>query len=485
MHKTGTISKLIIDNLGFSPTEDQKVAAHHLEAFTSSKKSNPVYMLKGYAGTGKTSIISAYVATLSKIDMLFVLLAPTGRAAKVLSHYTGFHAHTIHRYIYMFLTNKEGITNITLSPNKLYNTVFIIDEASMISDATQANNSVFDKNSLLDDVISFVFSQKGNRLMLVGDTAQLPPVGLTISPALSIDNLKSSYSITSYDYEMKQVMRQTLDSSILTSATNIRNKINIENKSGPYFIIKNNKKDVEIINDAQVFEELLLESFTDSENDNGIVVCRSNKQANNYNQQIRNRILMRESELEAGDLLMVVKNNYYWLDTDSKAGFIANGDIIKITRFKGVEELHGFRFADVDIQLVDYADEKQINVILLLDTINTNLPGLSEKDNLRFFSKFEESYMNYSNRRTRINKIKADPFYNALHVKFSYAMTCHKTQGGQWRNVFVDKGFVKDEDINTEYLRWLYTATTRATTKLNLVGFSDDCFYNEELDSNE
>ncbi len=469
------ISEVIKENLDFIPTNDQYNVCRHLGAFTLSKKENPVYILKGYAGTGKTSMISAYVNTLQQLNTIFVLLAPTGRAAKVLAQYTKHHAHTVHRYIYVFMTNKDGITNIVLSRNKLRNCVFIIDEASMIGENSQTNN-VFSRNNLLDDIMKFVFSQKGNKLILVGDTAQLPPVGIALSPALDQEYLRNTYSITSFEFEMKEVMRQTFDSGILTSATTLRKKIEKNETSLPFFTIDDQSNDVTKIEDAAAFGDLLMESFTDSSMDNGIIVCRSNKQANMYNNQIRSHILQRESEIEAGDLLMVVKNNYFWLDKDSKAGFIANGDIIKIIRYKKTEELYGFRFADVDIEFVDYPNEEQLNVKILLDTITTNAPGLLDQDNKLLFNSVEEEYMNYSNRRTRMAKIKANPYFNALHVKFSYAMTCHKTQGGQWKNVFVDKGYIKDDIADIEYLRWLYTATTRATRNLFLIGFSDEYF---------
>ncbi len=467
----------ILSNLNFNPTQNQESVAIHLDAFSKSEKDNPTYILKGYAGTGKTSMISAYVDTLVQLGTKFVLLAPTGRAAKVLTHYTGYKAHTAHRYIYIYMTNKDGVTNIVLAPNKLENTVFIVDEASMISDTAQANNPVFGNSSLLDDLVRFIFSKKGNKLMLVGDTAQLPPVGINLSPALDIDNIKRAYSVTAFDYEMTEVMRQSMDSGILSSATLIREKI-VDNNAKPPFFRINASNDVKIVSDAHEFGELLMESFTDRDTDNGIIICRSNKQANRYNHQIRSRILRRENELEAGDLMMVVKNNYFWLEKDSKAGFIANGDIVKIIRYKETEELYGFRFADVDIQLVDYPDEKELNVKLLLDTIDSNSPGLPDEENKALFSNVEDSYMEYSNRRTRLNKIKTNPYYNALHVKFSYAMTCHKTQGGQWKNVFVDKGFVPEERLDIEYLRWLYTATTRATENLFLIGFTDEYFEN-------
>ncbi len=472
----GYISRSIINNLSFKPTTDQITVSTHLEAFTLSKKINPVYILKGYAGTGKTSMLSAYVNTLKESSIKFTLLAPTGRAAKVLAQYTKYPAHTIHRSIYQFLTNKEGATNIALAYNKLKNSIFIIDEASMIGDNSQINNSIFNRSSLLDDVMQYVFSQSGNKLILVGDTAQLPPVGTSISPALDINNLNNSYTITSFGFEMKEVMRQSLDSSILTSATTLRTKIKNNDTSRPFFDINRNSNDVTIIKDAGTFEELLTEAFTVNSMENGIIICRSNKQANIYNNEIRNRILMRETEIDAGDLMMVVKNNYHWLHKDSKAGFIANGDIIKIVRYKKTDEIYGFRFADVDIQLLDYPEEKEINLKLLLETITSNSSGLSEKNNQILFENIEQDYMEYPVRRTRINKIKANPYFNALHVKFSYAMTCHKTQGGQWPIVFVDKGFIKDNIIDSEYLRWLYTATTRATKNLYLIGFEDEYF---------
>ncbi|MBL6944905.1 MAG: AAA family ATPase, partial [Bacteroidales bacterium] len=323
------LSESVINNLSFTPTADQLTVSRHLGAFTLSTKVNPVYVLKGYAGTGKTSMLSAYVNTLKQEGIKFLLLAPTGRAAKVLAQYTGYQAHTIHRSIYQFLTNKDGITNIVLNHNNLRNSVFIIDEASMIGDNSQVNSSFFNRTSLLDDIIQFVFSQQGNKLILVGDTAQLPPVGTVLSPALDIGILNNSYTLTLFDFEMKEVMRQSLDSGILTSATILRTKIFDESSSPPFFKINHNSNDVTIIDDASVFEELLIDTFSGNSMEQGIIICRSNKQANMYNNQIRSRILMLETEVEAGDLLMVVKNNYYWLDKDSDAGFIANGDIIR------------------------------------------------------------------------------------------------------------------------------------------------------------
>ncbi|MFK5856010.1 MAG: AAA family ATPase [Bacteroidota bacterium] len=471
-----SINKSVISNLPFKPTSDQKTVSVHLGAFTLSKKNNPVYILKGYAGTGKTSMLSAYVKTLVQSNIKFMLLAPTGRAAKVLAQYTGHKAHTIHRSIYQFMTNKEGITNIALTHNRMKNAVFIIDESSMIGDNNSMNNSIFNKSSLLDDVMQYVFSQRGNKLIMVGDTAQLPPVGTTLSPAVDINVLNNSYSITSFEFEMKEVMRQALDSGILTSATTLRSKIKESNTLVPFFNVDSSSNDITIIEDAGTFEELLIESFTTGSMENGIIICRSNKQANNYNNEIRNRILMRETEIDAGDLMMVVKNNYYWLDKDSEVGFIANGDILRIVRFKKIEEVYGFRFADVDVQMLDYPDEKELNVKLLLDTITTNSPGLPEEDSRRLFENVEQDYLDFPIRRTRLNKIKANPYFSALHVKFSYAMTCHKTQGGQWPNVFVDKGYIKDNIIDVDYLRWLYTATTRATKNLYLIGFGEEFF---------
>jgi exodeoxyribonuclease-5 len=470
------IYRQIIRHFPHAPTSDQQSAIRHISAFHESSKPNPVYILKGFAGTGKTSLVSAYVKMMAANSKNFVLLAPTGRAAKVLSGYTGKNAHTIHRYIYQITTSGEGFYKISLAHNRWKNTVFIIDEASMISDSRQSDGALFGGRDLFEDLVSYVFSSENNKMILVGDTAQLPPVGLDASPALDLPYIKSSFHVTAYEFEMKEVMRQELDSGILATATRLRQMISEQETISKLFFKEDFKKDIEVIDDGYTFEELLHETFDSSDLERGIIVCRTNKRANLFNQQVRNNILARESEIEGGDVMMVVKNNYYWLDKGSKAGFIANGDIIKIMRVRKVEEMYGFRFADADILLVDYPEEKEFSVKLLLSTVYSEGPGLPENDRNTLFRNIEEDYRDIADRNKRMAEIMKNPWYNALHVKFAYAMTCHKTQGGQWPNVFVDQGYLTDEMINKEYLRWLYTAVTRATGKLYLVNFNPSFF---------
>jgi exodeoxyribonuclease-5 len=470
------VQKALQSHFDYHPTEDQHKAIGHLSAFELSKKPSPLYILKGYAGTGKTSLISAYVNYLASSKKQFVLLAPTGRAAKVLSHYTGFQASTIHRRIYQIFTTKEGLQKMLLAPNTSKNTVFLIDEASMINDESRQSESFFPARSLLDDLMTYVFSNTANKMVLVGDTAQLPPVGLQLSPALEIEYIRSAFSVTAFDFEMTEVMRQSEDSGILYSATLLREKITAQNSTLPFFRISRFKSDIVRISDGYEFEELLQQTFINSEAEDAVLVCRSNKRANLFNQQIREHILQRESILEGGDALMVVKNNYYWLDAESKAGFIANGDLLTVLRVTKTEEMYGFQFADADIQLLDYPEEKALSVKLLLSTLKAEGPGLSREDGNLLFSRIEEDYFDIPSKSGRMNKMRKNPYLNALHVKFGYALTCHKTQGGQWPLVIVDQGYLSDEMINTEYLRWLYTALTRSTAKLYLINFNEQFF---------
>ncbi|MBN2615638.1 MAG: AAA family ATPase [Bacteroidales bacterium] len=459
----------------YDPTEDQKKAMEHLAAFGISEKPNPLYLLKGYAGTGKTSLISAFVRNLLHKDRKFVLLAPTGRAAKVLSQYTGFKAYTIHRWIYTSVMQADGRRKMVLSNNRMQNTVFVVDEASMINDAV-SEYGLFDGKGLLDDLLQFVFQGSGNKLLLVGDTAQLPPVGLDISPALDIDYLKSAYSLTAFSFEMKEVMRQSLDSGILKSATFLREKINNQRVELPYFRATNFLADVQKVEDAYELEDLMFQSFSGKRTGEGIVITRSNKGANLFNKQIRNFIQQKESELEAGDQLMVVKNNYFWLDAKSRAGFIANGDIAEVVRVNYVEDVYGFRFADAEIVLLDYPEEKELTVKLILDVLDYPGPSLGEQEHRSLFEQIEADYQDIPSRRKRLAALQKDPYFNALQVKYAYAMTCHKTQGGQWPVVFVEQGYFTEEQSNIEYLRWLYTALTRATERVYLLGFQQSFF---------
>ncbi len=468
--------KSIRSHFGYQPTSDQQKAMKHLAAFGISIKSNPMYLLKGYAGTGKTSLISAFVNLLHETGRKFVLMAPTGRAAKVLAQYTGFTSYTIHRRIYRSAIDKDDKRKLTLSQNKMNNTVFIVDEASMISDYSLDKNMMASTGSLLDDLMQFVFTGSGNKLLLVGDTAQLPPVGLNISPALDIEYLRGAFNLTAFSFEMREVMRQALDSGILKSATFLRRKIEEEVAEPPFFRLRDFNQDVRIVEDGYMLEDLMQTAFSGSEETNSIVVTRSNKSANTYNQQIRSRIQLRESVLEAGDKIMIVKNNYHWLSPDSKAGFIANGDLAQVVRVNQMEELYGFKFAEAEIRLPDYPEEKELTVKLLLDTLDAPGPDISGEEQHRLFDEVEQDYMAIPQRRKRLEAIKKDPYFNALHVKYAYAITCHKTQGGQWPVVFIDQGYINDEQLDKEYLRWLYTAFTRATQTVYLMNFNTEFF---------
>ena len=468
--------KSLTGKLPFEPTRDQKTAIGHIAAFDSSAKPQPVYILKGYAGTGKTSLLSAYVKTLLQLRKRFVLLAPTGRAAKVLAKYTGMKAFTIHRQIYQVITSGEGYNSVVPAPNPYENTVFIIDEASMINDSGQGGDGLFNARNLLDDLITYIFSGEGNKMMLVGDTAQLPPVGLDISPALDPLYIKNGFNVTAFSFEMREVKRQSLDSGILYSATLLREKIRNSQPDLPYFEEKGFRNDIIRIDNGYDLEELLEQTFSGKDIENGIVICRSNKRANLFNRQVRTRILQYENEIEGGDYLMVVKNNYFWLDENSEAGFIANGDLIRLVRIVKIEEMYGYRFADAEIELLDYPGEKEVSVKLLLSTLDSEGPGLPEDDRKQLFANIEEDYMDIPERKKRMARIAKNPWHNALHIKFAYAMTCHKTQGGQWPSVIIDQGYLAPEMINTEYQRWLYTALTRSTEKVYLINFSEEFF---------
>lgn len=468
------IKTLIHEQFAFQPTNDQQRAIEHLAAFHVSNKLHPVYILKGYAGTGKTSLVSAYVNVIRQLNGRFVLLAPTGRAAKVFSYYTGFQAHTIHRFIYQIFTSPDGRYRLTLTQNRFSNTVFLVDEASMINDGVQPDDALFSTRNLLEDLMHYVFQGESNKLILVGDTAQLPPVGLDISPALIIDYLKTIADTSAYAFEMKEVMRQSYDSGVLATATVLRENISKQRTDPPFLFTSNFKNDIITITDGYELEELLQQIFSANEPGSGIVVCRTNKRANLFNTQIRNRILQREFRLEGGDILMVVKNNYFWLDETSRAGFIANGDMIRIMRIVKVQELYGFTFAEAEIELLDYPEEKEYTVQLLLDTIDSPSAGLPEPERNRLFKEVEQDYQHIHQKRKRNEAIQQDPYFNAIHVKFAYAMTCHKTQGGQWPQVIVDQGYVNEKMLNVEYLRWLYTAITRSTDKIYLVNFKSE-----------
>ncbi len=467
-------SNVLLKFFPFETTPGQRTLLHKLSEFILGKNADQIFVIKGYAGTGKTTLVSSLVKAMPALNGKTLLLAPTGRAAKVLSNYTQKQALTIHKKIYIRRQTSEGGFAFHLQQNLHTDTIFIVDEASMISNSGGLIHGSFGSGSLLDDLITYVFSGTNCKLIFIGDTAQLPPVGLDVSPALDTAFLKASYSFQVDSFELTDVVRQTSDSGILTNATALRNQIKAALKTQPHFDLSNFKDVVRI--DGMELEDALNEAYNRYGAEDTMIVCRSNKRANIYNQQIRVRIRWQESELSAGDFMMVVKNNYSWLPDESKAGFIANGDIIEISRVGKIQEMHGYRFADVRMRLIDYPDEPELEVRLLLDTIMSESPALSQDDNKKLFESVMQDYSDVSDRRVRLEKVKKDPFFNALQVKFAYAVTCHKAQGGQWPCVFVEQGYLTDDMLNVEYLRWLYTALTRASEKLYVVNFNKEFF---------
>ncbi|MHC1706358.1 MAG: ATP-dependent RecD-like DNA helicase [Bacteroidales bacterium] len=470
------IESYFLHHFPYEPTSGQKQLISEIASFLLIRSFKPLFILKGYAGTGKTTIVSALVRILPRINRQSVLLAPTGRAAKVLSGYSGKKAFTIHKKIYRPQATADGYVHLTLMPNLHMNTLFIVDEASMVPDITQqTEGQFFSGRSLLEDLISFVFSNENNSLLLLGDSAQLPPVGTLESPALDVQFMKRNFQAEIRSFELTEVMRQAETSGILKNATALRIKISGNNIQLPVFDLSEHT-DIQRV-EPQDVEELFQNSFSRENLENTVVITRSNKRANLFNMGIRNRILYREEEIAAGDHMMVVKNNYFWLPAESSAGFIANGDIIEILRIKKRIEIYGFRFAEAMIRLIDYPEEKELEVLLLLDTLSSVSASLTAVEHNKLYQEVLADYMDIPSKRNRMEKVRNNQYYNALQVKFSYSLTCHKTQGGQWENVIVDQGYFTQEMLDTEYLRWLYTAVTRAYGKLYLLNFKDDFFH--------
>lgn len=460
------LRRLLEEAFGFTPTTGQRKVLEHMSAFLLSDKLNPLYLLRGYAGTGKTSLVSAIAKTLPAIGMHPVLLAPTGRAAKVLSAYTGLSASTIHRKIYFQTRRADGTMHIVRAPNKHRKAVFIVDEASMIPDCAPDSLSGI---NLLDDLMEYISEGQDCRLILIGDQAQLPPVGLNLSPALDLQYLQSRYQLTAASFELTEVMRQRLESGILSNATSLREKLVKRDFSLPLLHL-GQQKDVITLNGSDI-EDKMSEHFGRHDFSQAVVICRSNYAANRFNQAIRQRIIGLDGELSAGELLMVVKNNYFWLSESDQPGFIANGDIIEVMRVIRFEQLYDHHFAEAEVKLIDYPELPPFQVKLMLDTLTASGPSLSDETFRAFTLKVEEDYADEPSRTKRFAKLATNPFYNALMVKYAYALTCHKTQGGQWPVVFLEQGRRKDQSIDTEYLRWLYTALTRASQQVYLLGF--------------
>lgn len=463
------------ENLPYVPTEEQAGLVARLAEFLWDDNVPSVFVIKGYAGTGKTSLVGALVKTLEAFERACVLLAPTGRAAKVFASYAAHPAYTIHKKIYRQRAFTGDFTGFQLAHNAHKNTFFIVDEASMIANEA-AEGAHYGSGLLLDDLFDFVYSGAGCRLILLGDTAQLPPVGQVRSPALDEEYLRR-YGYPVYSCELTHVVRQVEESGVLFNATRLRNAMQ-ENPLPVPSIAWRRFPDVSLVGGDELIE-VLSSAYRRDGMDETIIVTRSNKRANIFNQGIRNRILYREEELTSGDLLLVARNNYFWSEKYEKLDFIANGDVARVVRVRRVCEMYGFRFADVVLYFPDYEEEMEAKVIL--DTLHSESPSLTAEENTRLFNAVMEDYADVPSKRERLKRLKNDPWFNALQVKYAYAVTCHKAQGGQWTNVFIDMGYIRPDMLGLDFYRWLYTAFTRTTGRLLLINVSPD--YIEEKPS--
>lgn len=465
--------KAVEGSFKYELTTDQKDTLRELSNFIFSQNKDELFLLKGYAGTGKTTLIGALVAKLWTVGKKSVMLAPTGRAAKVMSGFSNSKAYTIHKKIYFPKKQSNGGVSFTLGVNKHKDTLFIVDEASMISDRSLEAN-LFENDSLLADLIQFVYSGHRCKLMFVGDVAQLPPVKLNISPALDPSVLEVDYQKDVILSELSEVVRQTQQSGILVNATQIRTQLEKELYGDFRFQIDGFSDIVRLIEGNEI-QEAIEEAYREVGKEETAFIVRSNKRANLYNESIRSRILFLEHDLAVGDFMMVVKNNYFWLPTSSSVGFIANGDLIEVLEIRAIKELYGFKFAEVTVQMVDYPNQKPFDTILMLDTISSESPSLSYEDSNRLYQEVLKDYENEKSKYKKYLGVKNNEYFNALQVKFSYAITCHKSQGGQWKRIFIEQPYLPD-GVDKEYLRWLYTAITRAQDRLYLIGFKNEFF---------
>lgn len=466
------INQYLLDKIrtafSLEPTSQQSALMEKVANFIVDKDSDRIFLLKGYAGTGKTSVISSVIKVMDELQQPVVLLAPTGRAAKVLSIYSEKQAFTIHKKIYRQKSGADFNSDFNLNVNLHKSTLFVVDEASMI--ANSAPDSVFGSGCLLDDLIHYVYSGENCRLILIGDTAQLPPVGQLLSPALDKGMLEG-YGFSVDEFELTEVVRQASSSGILSNATFLRTLI-----ANEFYDDGLPKIDTESFPDVKKMPgdeliEALSSSYGKYGTDDVIVISRSNKRANVFNNGIRNSVLYREEELSSGDMLMVVKNNYFWSKDIKGFDFIANGDVAEVKRIRNKRELYGFRFAEVLLYFPDYDTEIEANI--LLDTLQSPSPTLTYDDSNRLFQAVQEDYMDIGNKRDRMLKMRQDPYLNALQVKFAYAVTCHKAQGGQWDDVYIDVGYITEEQTDIEFLRWLYTAFTRAKRNVYMINWRD------------
>jgi len=469
------LQNFIIDRIRaeipFEPNAEKDGLFTALGAFIISRDPRKAFILRGYAGTGKTSVMSAVIRALKKLNQPCILLAPTGRAAKVLSRYSGEQAYTIHKQIYR--QNQLGVEAFSLSDNLHKNTLFIIDEASMLS--ANRDNTTFGSGCLLDDLVRYVYNEKGCSLLLLGDDAQLPPVGSTKSPALDADYMANSYQLSVVSYQLTQVARQALDSGILSEATRIRESIEqvgVKSRISSQYLVNSNGRDIIRLNGEEVIESLE-NSWREVGAEETLIIARSNKMTNLYNGGVRARVLYKEEDLSNGDRIMVTKNNYFWAKEYEDLEFIANGDMFEIQRLTNRHELYGFQFATASLRSVDYNWE--IEALVWIDTLMTDSPEVNYTLQRELFSRIAEDYPEIRNKKELIKKIYDSPYFNALQIRFAYCVTCHKAQGGQWKHVYIDSGFTEEwvngltETEKREYLRWLYTAVTRATEKIYLL----------------
>lgn len=469
---------VLLENFGMEPTEEQSVLFSDLESFARDRKGNQLFLLKGFAGTGKTSVLGAFVKTLGHYKVKTMLMAPTGRAAKVFSSKSEKGTLTIHKLIYRRKSKTDFGSPISLMPNLQRKTLFIVDEASMIGDYSMQNDGNINSRNLLQDLFDYVYSSEGCKLILMGDDGQLPPVGSDHSPALNQDYLNNYYpELNIRSFNLNEVVRQAQDSEILRNATLLRNTNWVDY---PRFDIQQ-QTDLIRLSGMELQDELE-SSISKYGTEDTIVITRSNKNANKYNQQIRGRIMWFEEKLCGGDALMVVKNNYFWLGDESKVGFIANGEIIKVRRVLKVEELFGFEFAHLLVTFPDYEDLGDVELIIHTESLLVEAPNLPRDRIKALFYEIERDYIQITNKKKRYEAILNDPYFNALQVKYAYAVTCHKSQGGQWKHVYIDQGYISEEMMGPDYYRWLYTALTRGTEKVFLVNFSDEFFIGEPQD---
>ncbi len=460
-------AEILASKFPFQPTKDQYRFFNLTEQFVLSDDPRTTLVLKGYAGTGKTSLVGSLVKVLPSFGFKVMLLAPTGRAAKVLARYARKSAFTIHKIIYR-LKDKEapGAGFFQLKNNYSKNTIFIVDEASMISEGSLGSG-------VLSDLIKYVFQGNGNKLMLIGDNAQLPPVGQSDSLALSESHLQQKYGLSVLSVELNEVMRQSMDSGILKNANSLRQEMK---NSTPEVKFTLKLEGIFKMNGDRL-EEGLRYAYDKYGMGETIVICRSNRNAVDYNRHIRHALLFYEQELEAGDQIMIVRNNYFYKPEHSPMGFLANGEFAEIMKIISFEEKYGLRFADIEIRLLDDPTSQRLVVKVILDTLHSTHPSLSEEQFRSLYEQVRQDYNGNMNSSEVKNALKIDPYLQSLQIKFAYALTCHKSQGGQWKAIFLDKGYIPPEQLNLDYLRWLYTGVTRATDELFLVNF-DPSFFN-------